>query len=171
MQPRNRAQIVDDGHRRLTDMTDTDVFRVFREEKWDYDCKNLYCPVGWGLILETHGMASASSDFAAGYAWVPNSGFVTTAMALAFEGPGNVWHGPRRGPHTATLEDANKGLARVLRHGLLIAFGPERIPTDGPVGTLFVRQGWTDAYPKGRGIWGRFGAVIRLVGRTTTESR
>lgn len=160
MQPRNRSEILI-GVRQLADMMDIDVFRAFREEKLGCDAKSLYDVLrGPALVLEQREtMPGASSDFATGYAWAPNSRFVTT---IAFEGPGNVWIGPRKGPHTATLEDANRGLARILRHGLLIAFGPERIPTNCPVGTLFVRQAWTGAYPKGPGIRGRFGAVIRL---------
>ena len=54
-------------------------------------------------------------------------------------------------------DDADGLLSDVVERGLLAAFG-ERVP-GGKVGTLYVRQPWVTS--PGRGVWGRFGLVIR----------
>lgn len=82
---------------------------------------------------------------------------------IAYEGAGNVWEGPRKGPEDATVSDAELALDRRIAEGIAMAFVGRETPTSA-VGTLYVRQAWNiDKGPTGlRGISGRFGAVIKV---------
>jgi hypothetical protein len=86
---------------------------------------------------------------------------------VAFEADG-PWTGPRTASAHSTIEDARKMLDMILRVGILTAFGVSPLAVEQPVGTLYTRQDWMNSEPPPDlpnppcGIWGRFGAVIRI---------
>jgi hypothetical protein len=125
-------------------------FSVFEEHGWT--------TAGVSLDLDRPHLVLVS-----GARWQVQGPGLVLVVIQAFEGPGNVWEGPRKGPHDVTIEQANEGLGRLLEKGIAQAYG-DRKPTE-KVGVLYVRQGWRvlpESATAPRSIFGRFGAVIRL---------
>jgi hypothetical protein len=118
------------------------IFNLFREETSDTGI----------VMVENRGrcLVLCADEWREIFAHGP-----TAVPMLAFEGAGQIWSGRRQSNPEASVEAANAGLARLLRHGIDLAYRGT-LPSDVP-GILFVRQPWTEV---GVRTWGRFGAVI-----------
>jgi hypothetical protein len=100
------------------------------------------CPV---LVLGGDGPGPAALS------WRRHGPGLVTVPMLPFERA----HDPGR---DVTVADCEHMLEALASRGIALAFNGD-VPV-GPVGTLYVREPWVTA--PGRGIWGRFGAVIRV---------